>query len=377
MTKHRGGRRYLIVFYAIVAGIAAVGAGQAASGWLHWWPIFAFLAVAAVEAGGAVISKHSLDRRRLGERATVARLLSACVAGGAVAVNWFGHVHVGQAAFFAGMSALGYCVWLLDSEAQRRDQLRAEHRLAATPPAYGLWQWLRHPVVTGLARRLARQDSALGWHHSLEEARTQLRGEARQAAIATILHRKIRALHDPAAADLAIAVYDLDEIAGRLASRADYDGLADLLAVELTPRAVAGVEVVDEPAVDTPADTTVDVRTVLDTDPASNGITDGTAGELGMSTPDAILTALAMRTYQPDMPVARIAAIVGRSERTVRRYLDEAATDARPAPEPGSRSLDEVLAELADLDPTSRRHTAEQVLFGQINGKEVAAHAGG
>lgn len=386
MTKHRGARRYLIVFYVVVAAIAATGAGQAATTWLHWWPIFAFAAVAAVEAGGAVISRHALDRRLLGERATVARLLSALVAAGAVAVNWFGHVHVGQAAFFAGMSLLGYCVWLLDSEAQRRDQLRAEHRLAATPPAYGLWQWLRHPAVTALARRLARQDAALGWVRSLETARAQLRAEVRQRAIAVILHRKLRTLHDPAAADLAIAVYDLDEIAARLADAADYDGLAGLLAVELSPRAVAGVEpagqLVDEPAVDMPVDTTTDMESAPDTDPASNGITDGAVSELGMSTPDAILTARAMRAYQPDMPVDKIAAIVGRSERSVRRYLDEPATDRQPAPTTGTAvqgSLDDVLTVMADLDLPARRDLAEQVLFGQqqrINGKEVAAHAG-
>ncbi|MEU4643292.1 hypothetical protein [Micromonospora sp. NPDC023814] len=48
-----------------------------------------------------------------------------------------------------------------------------------------------------------------------------------------MLHRKIRAAVDPTTADVAVQVYDLDEIAARLAATADHDGLTSLLAADL------------------------------------------------------------------------------------------------------------------------------------------------
>lgn len=227
------------LFYPAVLLVALVGSGQAATGWLNWWPPFAYLAVACVEFGAVVLSTHADERRQLGERAVWARLLSAGVAAGAVAVNWFGHPdNKMQAGFFAGMSALGYLVWLDDSAARRRDALRRAGMLPPTPPVYGLVRWLRHPWLTRRARQLALRDPALGLYGSLSAAAAAVRSERRQAAIATELRTMIAAAAGPTMATVAVNTFDMDEIARRLAAGADYDGLAARLAAQLTPAAL-------------------------------------------------------------------------------------------------------------------------------------------
>lgn len=242
-TTEIGGRRVdrsLTVFYAVVALIALAGQTGAAVEWLRWPLLFALGAVAAVEFGGIVLSVYGDHRRRLGERALAARILSAAVAAGAVAVNWLGHADRLQAGFFAGMSALGYLVWLLHSGARRRDQLRASGDLPPVPPVYGAWSWLRHPGLTRRARALALADPSLGLYASLAAAREAMRTERRQAAVAALLRRKLAEGRDELAAEIAVSVYDLDEVAARLAAGADYDGLAALLAADLTPDRLAG-----------------------------------------------------------------------------------------------------------------------------------------
>jgi hypothetical protein len=175
-------------------------------------------------------------RRRLGERAIASRLLSAAIAAGAVAFNWLAHANHLLGAFFAGMSALGYLVWLMHTENQRRDRLRVKGDLPPTSPAYEVVEhWLRHPWLTHRARAMAKADPRLGLYESLAAARAEVRRERRQAAISKVLHRKIRSAVDPKTADIAIAVYDLDEIATRLADGADYDGLTALIAADLAP----------------------------------------------------------------------------------------------------------------------------------------------
>src|SRR5205814_776559 len=144
------------------------------------------------------------------------------------------HDHL-QGGFFAGMSALGYLVWLLHSGARRRDQLRATGDLPPVAPVYGWWSWLRHPGLTRRARGLALADPSLGLYGSLTAARSAARTERRQTAIAALLRRKLAAGRDPLAAQIAVTVYDLDEIAVRLAAGADYDGLTGLIAADLNP----------------------------------------------------------------------------------------------------------------------------------------------
>lgn len=227
-------------FYLTVLLLALAGQSLAATEWLGWPLLLAIVAVAAVEFGGVVLSMHADQRRQLGERAAAARILSAAVAAGAVAVNWFGHDDRMQGAFFAGMSALGYLVWLVDTGARRRDQLRAARMLPPTPPAYGM-QWLRHPGLTARARRLALETPDLGLYGSLAAATAQAKAERRQVALATALRRKVvTALKDPVMAEIATTTFDLDEIARRLAASADYEGLTALLGADLAPARLAG-----------------------------------------------------------------------------------------------------------------------------------------
>jgi hypothetical protein len=227
-------------FYVVVLLVALAGQVSGAVETLHIPLAAAVPAVAALELGGIVVLANADVRRRLGERAIASRILSVAIAASAVAFNWLAHKNHLLGAFFAGMSALGYLVWLMHTENQRRDRLRVKGDLPPTTPAYEMiGHWLRHPMLTVRARAMAKADPRLGLYDSLFEARAEIRRERRQAAIAKVLHRKIRAAVDPKTADIAIAVYDLDEIAARLAERADYDGLTTLIAADLAPERLA------------------------------------------------------------------------------------------------------------------------------------------
>lgn len=225
-------------FYVAVALIALAGQTGAAVRWLAWtWPA-ALGAVAALELGAVTLSAWADFRMRLGERAYPARALSAAVAVFAVTIQWYGHPSRIQAGFFAGMSALGYAVWLIQSGARRRDQLRAVGMLPPVPPAYGPVQWLRHPWLTRRARALALADSTLGLYGSLRLARHQSRDEKRDRAIAAQLPDILGDGKDKRIRDIAVTAYDLPSIARRVTARADYDLLADLIAERLEPRAL-------------------------------------------------------------------------------------------------------------------------------------------
>jgi hypothetical protein len=227
-------------FYVVVLLVALAGQVSGAVETLHIPLGAAIPAVSALELGGIVVLANADVRRRLGERAIASRLLSVAIAAAAVTFNWLAHADHLLGGFFAGMSALGYLVWLMHTENQRRDRLRIKGDLPPTTPAYEIGgHWLRHPWLTMRARALAKADPRLGLYDSLASARADIRRERRQAAIAKVLHRKIRSAVDPRTADIAIAVYDLDEIAARLADRADYDGLTSLIAADLAPERLA------------------------------------------------------------------------------------------------------------------------------------------
>ncbi len=227
-------------FYIVVLLVALAGQVSGAVEALGIPLAAAIPAVAALELGGIVVLTNADVRRRLGERAVASRLLSVAIAAGAVTFNWVAHTNHLLGAFFAGMSALGYLVWLMHTENQRRDRLRVKGDLPPTTPSYEVGgHWLRHPLLTMRAKGLAKADPRLGLYDSLATARAEIRRERRQSAIAKVLHRKIRAAVDPRTADIAIAVYDLDEIAARLADRADYDGLTSLIAADLAPARLA------------------------------------------------------------------------------------------------------------------------------------------
>jgi hypothetical protein len=227
-------------FYLVVLLVALAGQVSGAVEALGIPLAAAIPAVAALELGGIVVLANADVRRRLGERAVASRLLSVAIAASAVTFNWLAHDNHLLGGFFAGMSALGYLVWLMHTENQRRDRLRVKGDLPPTTPAYEVvGHWLRHPWLTVRARALAKADPRLGLYDSLASARAEIRRERRQAAISKVLHRKIKSAVDPKTADIAIAVYDLDEIAARLADNADYDGLTALIAADLAPERLA------------------------------------------------------------------------------------------------------------------------------------------
>ncbi|GAA1899118.1 hypothetical protein [Asanoa iriomotensis] len=229
-------------FYVVVLLVALGGQVSGAMERLGMPWYIALPAVGALELGGIVVLANADVRRRLGERAMLSRVLSAGIAAGAVAFNWLAHSNHLEGGFYAGMSLLGYLVWLMNTENQRRDRLRARQQLPPTTPAYEpVGHWLRQPWLTRRARSLAKADPGLGLYGSLDAARAQIRGERRQAALSKVLHRKITRALDATTADMAMAVYDLDEIARRLAEQADYDGLTALIAADLAPaRVLAG-----------------------------------------------------------------------------------------------------------------------------------------
>lgn len=231
----RAANRLGFTFYGVVAAVALAGQTGAATSWLHWPVAVALPAVAALELGGITLSAQADHRRRLGERALAARLLAGAVATFAVVFNWVGHGDHLQGGFFAGMSALGYLVWLIQAGNRRRDQLRASGMLPPVPPAYPVWQWLRHPLITSRARHLALVDTSLSLYASLAQARAELRAERRERAIARLLRRHLAEGKDRVAAEIAITTYDLDRIAARLRDGADYDRLTELVADRLDP----------------------------------------------------------------------------------------------------------------------------------------------
>lgn len=246
--------------YVAVAVIALVGQSLAAIHWLGWPLLAALPAVAGVELTAVALAARADYRRRKGEAAVAARLLSAVVAAFMTAVNFVGHWSIGQqvaAWFFAGATALGYLVWLLNSADRRRDQMLAEGKVRVTAPDYGAWQWLRHPWVTAHARQLALRNPSLGLYGSLDAATDRLTRERRNRALARTLRRMARRNVGAKRARAAVRSYDLDAVASRVVAAADLDTLAALLAEDLAPDVLAGRrrprppvidgQVVDEP----------------------------------------------------------------------------------------------------------------------------------
>src|SRR3954471_18933475 len=176
-------------FYIVVLLVALAGQVSGAVEALHIPLIWAVPAVGALELGGIVVLANADVRRRLGERAVASRLLSVIIAAWAVAFNWLAHKDHLLGGFFAGMSALGYLVWLMHTENQRRDRLRAKGDLPPTTPAYETFgHWLRHPLLTLRAKSLAKARPHLGLYDSLAEARAEKRKEQRTSAISKVLH---------------------------------------------------------------------------------------------------------------------------------------------------------------------------------------------
>lgn len=260
------------VYYVAVAGIALYGQAGAAVHWLGsaWVP--ALVAVSVIELAAIVLSARADYRRRLGESAVAARVLGGAVAAFMTGVNFAGHWLIGQqvaAWFFSASTALGYLIWVLHSAARRRDQLRAEGKLGGTSPEYGAMRWICHPRVTHRARQLALRNPALGLYGSWDLAVAELRRERRNRALSKALEKRITATQDENMAEIATTVYDMDEIAARLAAEADYDGLTGLIAQDLSPERLAGPRVIDGEVVE------VDAATDPEPEPVSEPARDG------------------------------------------------------------------------------------------------------
>ena len=241
-------------FYLVVLTTALVGQVtglQEQYPDLHAW--MALPPLAALELGGVVFMSNADIRRQLGESAIPSRLISAAFALGATAFNATAHHDKLLAAFFAGMSLAGYAVYLINAGNKRRDRLRKLGQMEATTPAYGPLQWLRHPGLTRRARLLVQANAAtrlaegaqpstpaLGRLASLTAAREQVRKERRESALGRSVSRLIAAAAGKEMAAIAVDTYDWDEIAKRLAGRADYDGITAILAARLTADKLAG-----------------------------------------------------------------------------------------------------------------------------------------
>lgn len=225
----------LTVFYALVALVAVTGQTIGAAEYLGWEWQLAVLPAALLELGGIALAAFSDARRRLGERAIAARVGAVAIATGATGFNWISHENRIAAAMFAGFTALGFAIWLIASEARRRDALRANGMLPEPPPSYPLAQWVARPWLTWHARTLAKADPALNLYASIDAAGKDLDRQRRNKRLAAALRKRIRAERGRAQAALAVRVYDLDEVAAKLRLTADYDGLAALLAEDFTP----------------------------------------------------------------------------------------------------------------------------------------------
>src|SRR5262245_39499826 len=348
-------------FYVVVLLVALAGQVSGAIEALHIPLAAAIPAVAALELGGIVVLANADVRRRLGERAIASRILSAAIAAAAVAFNWLAHDNHLLGAFFAGMSALGYLVWLMHTENQRRDRLRVKGDLPPTTPAYEtIGHWIRHPMLTVRARALAKADPRLGLYDSLAAARGEIRRERRQAAIAKVLHRKIRAAVDPKTADIAIAVYDLDEIAARLADRADYDGLTSLIAADLAPERLApdGLSVPRKRPRERSLDTADDTRRAV-TAPrraasaAAEEVTGALASVVPQRTEPAGNGALVTSSV-PARPAAR-ATLPPALRQHVERQLGNGRSPARRSPDTIASFSDDQVHEPGMTDVSLRR----------------------
>jgi len=199
--------RTTVVYYVATAITAYIGQVTAAQEWLgvHW--LIGAIPIGVIELGGIALLARANDRRLKAEKATGYRTLSAVVVAFAVALNWIGHDPGSlRAIFFAGMSALGYIVWLLHSGDRRRDKLGEKRLVAHKTPSYGIDQWVREPRVTLTARILAKEKQ-LDYGDSLREAREHLRRTALERAVRPIVYK----LHEgnPEAQRLALVGCDL------------------------------------------------------------------------------------------------------------------------------------------------------------------------
>lgn len=366
------------VFYAVVLLTALGGQASGAVEVFEIHPLIAVPIVGALELGGMVWLRNSEVRRRLGETALISRIGSAVIAIGAAAWCWTSHSDHRWGAFFAGMSLLGYGTYLMSSENKRRDRLRAKGQMEAPAPVYGLFQWLTHPWLTRRARLLAMASAAkraaeinlardrnehpaistevLGRMASLAAAREQVRAERREAGLAKAVEERIEKTAGKGMAKIAVATYDMEEIAKRLKRTADYDGIAALLGRELTADKLAGIPAFEQAAMSDDASRTLRVDASVGT-PVDATLTRQETPEVTRH--DA--SALPSGDATGDAPVTRQIAS-GDASREASGDEAAASTKTQRGGRPKSREAKIGRAiELMDLEEMSARAAAQKV----------------
>lgn len=318
-----GPMHLLAGFYAAMAGIALYGQSDGLMTWLHVNRTVAVAIGAAVELLAAVLFAFADWRRsHHGEQALAARALSIAVALGVAAMNFYGHeASTGQRMLFTGASLAGYAVWVLHSNARRRDALRSAGRLAAQPPVYGLAQWLRSPRLTWRARLLAATCPEMGVRESLAAATDELNTAARHAAIEKALRRKLSASLDGISADIAMVSYDLRRVAAGLAASVDYPKLTGILAADIAADRIAAGRKPKQGTGSGPAAVRVDDADKPQPAPILN------PRKTKTPQPDAASRVRAALAAHPNATQAQIAKAAATSDRTVRRVLSAARKD--------------------------------------------------
>ena len=183
----------------------------------------------------------------------------------------------------------------------------------------------------------------LGLYESLRAARVVMDDEQRRPAVARAVEQVVRCdQRDPRMAEVAVHTMDLDRLAAELAGRVDYAAWADRLAPAITtpapvtapvgPLAAAGRTVLDEDGLPEP--------TPVPAEPAARPVdADDDASGIPSQTAEAVVYWL---RRDPTLQPADIAAKLGRSRRTVRRYwphdLDQDAAQRRNGHRPTAPS---------------------------------------
>ncbi len=222
-----------LLFYALVLGIAGYGNGDALHTRYHFLPFIAVLVALVLEVAGVVFADFADGRMRKGEKAIVARVVSAIIATGVAALNWFGHFEIDPllASVYAGASLIAYVYWMFKASANRRDAQRAKKRMDAVAASFSIAQWISHPFVTRKAAALSKKDPGLGTAGSLEAIRLQ-------KALGAWIRSQVTKANDKEAADAMLAIYDPDQMAHELRKYVQWEQFAKALAGHIDPARV-------------------------------------------------------------------------------------------------------------------------------------------
>ncbi len=221
------------LFYLV--GLGVVGTGQV-TGLYDRLGLLSVGAALIIELGGVTFARIADFRRRLGEKAIAARLLSAAFAALSVGVNWFCHIGGDPliAYILACLSGLLYVVFLINSEFRRRDELRRKRKLPPSLPAYG-WNWITRPRLTRRAADMFRRDPRLGLYGSLDKAIEERRTADRRQAMHGVAKARMTKALGPHETALIMSVTDPDEFAQKLTAQVNVDGHIAVLARRAAP----------------------------------------------------------------------------------------------------------------------------------------------